>query len=109
MEIHHDKHHNTYVEKLNAAVEGSGLDDKYPDVDDLLKNIGDVSDEATKKAVRNHGGGHSNHTIFWNIMSPDGGGEPSGEIADALNDAFGSFKEFREKFTTTATNQFGSG
>ncbi len=109
MEIHHSKHHKTYVDKLNAAIEGSGLDEKYADVDDLLRNIDEITDETTKKMVRNHGGGHSNHTIFWRIMGPDGGGDPTGDIADALNDAFGSFKEFRDKFTTTATNHFGSG
>jgi Fe-Mn family superoxide dismutase len=109
MEIHHSKHHQTYVDKLNAAIEGSGLDDKYPNVDDLLKNIGEVSDEATKKAVRNHGGGHSNHSIFWTLLNGDGGGEPSGGVADAINSGFGSFKEFQEKFTMAATNHFGSG
>ena len=109
MEIHHTKHHQTYVDKLNAAIEGTGLADKYPSVDDLVRNIGEVSDETTKKMVRNHGGGHSNHSIFWQIMKPDGGGEPAGDIAAAIDDAFGSFKELREKFTTTATNQFGSG
>ena len=109
MEIHHTKHHQTYVDKLNAAIEGTGLDDKYSNVDDLLRNINDVSDENAKKAVRNHGGGHSNHSIFWTIMGPDGGGDPSGSIADAIDQGFGSFKEFREKFTTAATNHFGSG
>jgi len=109
MEIHHTKHHQTYVDKLNGAIEGSGLDEKYPNVDDLVKNISEIGDENTMKMVRNHGGGHSNHSIFWTIMSSDGGGEPSGDIASALDDGFGSFKEFREKFTTTATNHFGSG
>jgi superoxide dismutase, Fe-Mn family len=109
MEIHHTKHHQTYVDKLNGAIESTDLADKYPDVDDLVRNIGEISDETTKKMVRNHGGGHSNHSIFWTIMSADGGGEPSGDIASALDDAFGSFKEFREKFTTAATNHFGSG
>jgi superoxide dismutase, Fe-Mn family len=109
MEIHHSKHHQTYVDKLNAAIEGTGLDEKYSNVDDLVSNINEVSDEATKKAVRNHGGGHSNHSLFWTIMSSEGGGDPSGSIADAIDKDFGSFKEFREKFTTTATNHFGSG
>jgi Fe-Mn family superoxide dismutase len=109
MEIHHTKHHQTYVDKLNGAIESTDLADKYPNVDDLLKNFNSISDETTKKMVRNHGGGHSNHSIFWTIMSSDGGGEPSGDIASALDDGFGSFKEFREKFTATATNQFGSG
>jgi Fe-Mn family superoxide dismutase len=109
MEIHHSKHHQTYVDKLNGAIEGTGLDEKYPNVDDLLKNIADISDETTKKMVRNHGGGHSNHSIFWSTMGPDGGGDPSGAIADAIDGAFGSFKEFRDKFNATATNHFGSG
>jgi Fe-Mn family superoxide dismutase len=108
MEIHHTKHHQTYVDKLNAAVEGTGLDDKYSDVDDLLRNFSEVPKDK-QGPVRNHAGGHSNHTIFWNIMGPDGGGDPSGDIADALNDTFGSFKEFRDKFSGEATNQFGSG
>jgi superoxide dismutase, Fe-Mn family len=109
MEIHHGKHHQTYVDKLNAAIDGTGLDDKYPNVDDLLKNIKEVSDEATKKAVRNHGGGHSNHSIFWTTLTGDGGGDPSGSVCDAIKDGFGSFKEFQEKFTAAATNHFGSG
>ena len=109
MEIHHTKHHQTYVDKLNAAIEGSGLDEKYPNVDDLVRNINEVTDETTKKMVRNHGGGHSNHSIFWTIMSGDGGGEPTGDLAAALESGFGSFKEFQEKFNTAATNHFGSG
>ena len=109
MEIHHTKHHQTYVDKLNAAIEGTGLDEKYPNVDDLVKNISEVSDETVKKMVRNHGGGHSNHSIFWTIMGPDGGGDASGDIASAIEGSFGSFKEFQEKFNTTATNHFGSG
>ena len=108
MEIHHTKHHQTYVDKLNGAIEGTGLDDKYPDVHELLKNFNDVPEDK-KKMVRNHGGGHSNHTIFWEIMGPDGGGDPSGAIADAIDSAFGSFKEFREKFNAAATAHFGSG
>jgi Fe-Mn family superoxide dismutase len=108
MEIHHTKHHQTYVDKLNAAIEGTDLADKYPKVDDLLKNFKNVP-ENIKTPVRNHGGGHSNHSIFWPIMSGDGGGEPSGAIASALDDAFGSFKEFQDKFNTAATNHFGSG
>ncbi len=108
MEIHHTKHHQTYVDKLNAAIEGTGLDDKYPNVDDLLRNFSSVPEDK-KKMVRNHGGGHSNHTIFWNIMGSGGGGEPSGAVADALKDTFGSFKEFRDKFSGEATNHFGSG
>ena len=108
MEIHHTKHHQTYVDKLNAAIEGTGLDEKYPSVHDLVKNFGDVPEDK-KKMVRNHGGGHSNHSIFWEVMAKDAGGDPTGDIADAINAGFGSFKEFREKFTGDATNHFGSG
>ncbi|MFP5352293.1 MAG: superoxide dismutase [Actinomycetota bacterium] len=107
MEIHHTKHHQTYIDKLNAAIEGKD-DLQYDNVDDLLKNFDSVPEDV-KTPVRNHGGGHSNHTLFWSIMGPDGGGEPSGEVASAIDDAFGSFKEFREKFNTAATNHFGSG
>jgi Fe-Mn family superoxide dismutase len=107
MEIHHTKHHQTYVDKLNAAVEGHD-DLQYDNVDDLLKNFSSVPKDI-QGPVRNHGGGHSNHSLFWTIMGPDGGGDPTGDIAAALDDAFGSFKEFRDKFTTAATNQFGSG
>jgi superoxide dismutase, Fe-Mn family len=107
MEIHHTKHHKTYVDKLNAAIEGHS-DLEYDNVDDLLKNFDKVPEDI-KGPVRNHGGGHSNHSLFWTIMGPDGGGEPSGNVASAIDDAFGSFKEFRDKFNTAATNQFGSG
>ena len=109
MEIHHTKHHQTYVDKLNAAIEGTGLDEKYPNVDDLVKNISEVSDETVKKMVRNHGGGHSNHSIFWTTMGPNGGGDATGDIAAAIDSTFGSFKEFRDKFNATATNHIGSG
>src|SRR5438876_8314987 len=94
MEIHHTKHHQTYVDKLNAAVEGHD-DLQFDSVHDLLKNFDKVPDDI-KTPVRNHGGGHSNHSIFWTIMGPDGGGEPYGDLADALTSEFGSFKEFRE-------------
>ncbi|MEA2508487.1 MAG: superoxide dismutase, Fe-Mn family [Actinomycetota bacterium] len=107
MEIHHTKHHKTYVDKLNAAIDGHS-DLEYDNVDDLLKNFDKVPEDI-KGAVRNHGGGHSNHSLFWTIMGPDGGGEPSGNVASAIDDAFGSFKEFRDKFGAAATNQFGSG
>ena len=108
MEIHHGKHHQTYVDKLNAAIEGTGLDEKYPNVDDLLRNFKDVPEDK-QPMVRNHGGGHSNHSLFWTIMGPDGGGDPSGDVADAIDSSFGSFKEFQEKFNAAATNHFGSG
>ncbi len=107
MEIHHTKHHQTYVDKLNAAIEGHD-DLSNQSVDDLLRNFDRVPGEI-QVPVRNHGGGHSNHSLFWTIMTPDGGGEPEGELGSALDDAFGSFKEFRDKFTFEATNHFGSG
>ncbi|MDP9068221.1 MAG: superoxide dismutase [Actinomycetota bacterium] len=107
MEIHHTKHHQTYVDKLNAAIEGHD-NLQYDHVDELLKNFDSVP-ENIKGAVRNHGGGHSNHTLFWTIMGADRGGEPTGEVAAAISDAFGSFKEFQEKFNATATAHFGSG
>jgi len=107
MEIHHTKHHQTYVDKLNAAIEGKS-DLEFDNVDDLLRNFSKVPDDI-KGPVRNHGGGHSNHSLFWTTLGPDGGGDPTGEVAEAINSSFGSFKEFVEKFNTAATNQFGSG
>ena len=107
MEIHHGKHHQTYVDKLNAAIEGKD-DLYYENVDDLLRNFSKVPADI-QGPVRNHGGGHSNHSLFWTILSGDGGGEPSGAVADAIKSDFGSFKEFQEKFNAAATNQFGSG
>ncbi len=107
MEIHHSKHHQTYVDKLNAAIEGH--DDLAVDsVHDLMKNFSKVPEDI-KGPVRNHGGGHSNHSIFWTIMGPDGGGEPSGDVASAIDEAFGSYKEFQDSFTEKATALFGSG
>lgn len=108
MEIHHTKHHQTYVDKLNAAIEGTDLADKYPNVDDLLRNFSSLPSDV-QGAVRNHGGGHSNHSLFWTIMGPDGGGTPSGAVASAIDEACGGFDGFKEKFTAAATNQFGSG
>ena len=108
MEIHHTKHHQTYIDKLNAAIEGTGLDGTYPDVHDLMRNFSEVPEDK-KKMVRNHGGGHSNHSIFWEVIGPDGGGDPSGDLAAAIESSFGSVKEFQEKFNAEATNHFGSG
>lgn len=102
MEIHYTKHHQGYTDKLNAAVEGSSLEDKT--IEEIMAS---VSEEST--AVRNNGGGFYNHTLFWSIMSPDGGGEPTGALADAINEAFGSFDEFKTQFSTAAATQFGSG
>ena len=105
MEIHHSKHHQTYVDKLNAAVEGH---DVPTSVDELLRQFKGLPADI-QGAVRNHGGGHSNHSLFWQIIGPNGGGEPTGDVASAIDDGFGSFKEFRDKFSAAATNHFGSG
>jgi Fe-Mn family superoxide dismutase len=107
MEIHHDKHHATYVTKLNEALE-KAPELKGKKVEDLLRGINDVP-EAIRTAVRNHGGGHANHTLFWEIMGPGGGGTPSGDLAEAIQRDFGSFESFKEKLTNAAANQFGSG
>ncbi|NDJ87277.1 MAG: superoxide dismutase [Chloroflexi bacterium] len=107
MEIHHDRHHNGYVNKLNAALEGhSDLQSKS--IENLLRDIESVPEDI-RTAVRNNGGGHANHSLFWTVMSPNGGGQPSGELADAINSTFGSFDAFKEQFTSAATGRFGSG
>ena len=106
MEIHHGKHHNGYVTKVNAALEGSELGEKS--IEDLISDLGSVP-EATRGAVRNNGGGHANHSLFWSIMSADGGGESTGDLAEAINAEFGSFDGFKEKFTAAAGTRFGSG
>ncbi|WP_026569936.1 MULTISPECIES: superoxide dismutase SodA [Sediminibacillus] len=107
MNIHHTKHHNTYVTKLNGAVEGnSDLENKS--LEDLLSDIDSVPAEV-RTAVRNNGGGHANHSLFWTVLSPNGGGEPSGELADKINSKFGSFDKFKEEFGNAATGRFGSG
>ena len=102
MEIHHTKHHNGYTTKLNAAIEGTDLDGKG--IEDILSNL-----DMSNAAVRNNGGGFFNHNLFWEVMSPNGGGAPSGELASAIDDAFGSFEGFKEKFSTAAATRFGSG
>ncbi len=102
MEIHHTKHHNGYTSKLNAAIEGSDLEGK--DILEILSGM-----DMSNGAVRNNGGGFYNHSLFWEVMSPDGGGEPTGELADAINSAFGSFEGFMEKFSAAAGTRFGSG
>lgn len=107
MEIHHDKHHQAYINNLNAAIE------KHPEladrsVEDLLKDLNAVPEDI-RTAVRNNGGGHWNHSMFWMIMSPKGGGEPSGVLADAIKKTFGDFKTFTEKMSAAAVGQFGSG
>lgn len=106
MEIHHDKHHAGYTSKLNAAVEGTKFADMP--IEDLLASLNEVP-EGKRTAVRNNGGGFANHSLFWTIMSPNGGGEPTGELADAINSTFGSFDAFKEAFGNAATGQFGSG
>jgi Fe-Mn family superoxide dismutase len=106
MEVHHDKHHQAYVDKANAALEGTSLADAS--VEEVLKSLEDVP-EGKRSAVKNNAGGHYNHTLFWESMSPDGGGEPDGELAEAIASAFGSFADFQAKLKEAGVNQFGSG
>lgn len=107
MEIHHGKHHGTYVAKLNEALQAHpNLQSKT--IEDLLSNLNTVP-ENIRGAVNNHGGGHLNHSIFWKTMAPKGGGQPSGKLADALKAAWGSFDEFKAKFSASAAGRFGSG
>ena len=106
MRIHHTKHHQAYIDKLNGAVKGTKFENM--DVNELLKKLNDVP-ENIRMAVRNHGGGHSNHTFFWQIMAPKSGGEPTGKIADAITKTFGDFGKFKEEFTNAGINRFGSG
>jgi Fe-Mn family superoxide dismutase len=106
MLIHHTKHHQGYVNNLNKAVAGTQFENMT--VEDILRNINDVP-ENIRTAVRNNGGGHANHSLFWSIMSPDGGGAPAGALADAINAAFGNFANFKDKFSTAAKTRFGSG
>lgn len=107
MNIHHTKHHNTYVTNLNNALEGNEeLLSKT--VEEVIANL-DAVPEAARTAVRNNGGGHANHSLFWQIISPNGGGEPTGELAEAINAKFGGFEGFKEEFAKAATTRFGSG
>jgi superoxide dismutase, Fe-Mn family len=101
MEIHHGKHHNAYVTNLNNAIAGTDLESKS--LEDLMKVAG------SNTAVRNNGGGHYNHSLFWNIMSPNGGGKPTGDLATAIDATFGSFDAFKEEFAKAAATRFGSG
>jgi Fe-Mn family superoxide dismutase len=102
MEIHHGKHHNAYVTNLNNAIAGSDAESKS--LEELQANISQYA-----PAVRNNGGGHYNHSLFWTVIGPNGGGQPSGELANAINEAFGSFEEFKKKFSEAGTTRFGSG
>jgi superoxide dismutase, Fe-Mn family len=107
MHLHHDKHHQTYVTNLNAALE------KHPELanksaEELVRDLDSVPEDI-RTAVRNNGGGHVNHTVFWQIMGPNGGGEPTGPIADAINEAFGSFEQFKQQFNDAGAKRFGSG
>jgi Fe-Mn family superoxide dismutase len=106
MEVHHDKHHQAYVDKANAALEGTPLADVA--VVDVLSDLSQVPEDK-RTAVRNNGGGHYNHSLFWESMGPDGGGEPGGELAQAIDSAFGSFADFKAKLKEAGVNQFGSG
>src|SRR3954462_9802821 len=106
MRLHHDKHHQAYVDKANDAVAGTEFEGRP--VEEGLRNLSSLPSD--KQGVfRNNGGGHANHTLFWESMSPDGGGEPTGELADAINSAFGSFDAFKEQFEANGVGQFGSG
>jgi Fe-Mn family superoxide dismutase len=107
MELHHDKHHQAYVDKLNAAIDGSP-DLLAASIEEILRDISKVSD-SKRAAVQNNGGGHYNHTMLWENMSPDGGGEPSGELAAAIDSAFGSFTDLQAQMKQAAVGQFGSG
>ncbi len=106
MKLHHDKHHQAYVDKANAALEGTEWADKP--VEDVLEELSSLPDDI-RAAVRNNAGGHANHSMFWEIMGPDGGGEPDGDLASAIDDAFGGFDAFKDKVKATGVGQFGSG
>ena len=106
MRLHHDKHHQAYVDKANGALEGTEHDGKP--VEEALQNLSSLPDDK-QTAFRNNGGGHANHSLFWESMSPDGGGEPGGELAEAISAKFGSFDAFKEQFEAAGVGQFGSG
>jgi superoxide dismutase, Fe-Mn family len=106
MEIHHTKHHQTYIDKVNAALDGTEWADKP--IEEVLRNISSLPQDK-QGPVRNNGGGHANHSLFWTIMGPNGGGEPTGDIAAAIDNDLGSYKEFKDKLTEAGINQFGSG
>jgi Fe-Mn family superoxide dismutase len=106
MELHHDKHHQAYVDKANAALEGTEWADKP--IEEVVANLSSLPSDK-QGPVRNNGGGHLNHTLFWESMSPDGGGEPDGELGEAIAAKFGSFGDFKEQFEAAGVGQFGSG
>ena len=106
MRVHHDKHHQAYVDKANAALEGTEWADKP--IEEVVANLSELPEDK-RGPVRNNGGGHLNHTLFWESMSPDGGGEPDGELASAIESAFGSFDDYKSKMKDAGVNQFGSG
>ncbi|MDQ6804357.1 MAG: superoxide dismutase [Actinomycetota bacterium] len=106
MRVHHDKHHQAYVDKANAALDGTEWTDRT--VDEVLQNLDQLPEEK-RTAVRNNAGGHYNHSLFWTWMSPDGGGEPDGALATAISEAFGSFSDFQAKLKDAGVNRFGSG
>ena len=106
MTIHHDKHHQAYVDKLNAALEGTEHADRP--IEEIIADLDSIPEDK-RTAVRNHGGGHLNHSLFWPSMGPDGGGEPEGDLAGAIDAAFGSFDDFKGKFEAAGAGQFGSG
>lgn len=107
MQLHHDKHHQAYVTNLNNALQGQSQFENMS-IEDLMRHINDVP-EAIRTAVRNNGGGHVNHSMFWQIMKPNGGGEPTGALADAINSTFGSFDQFKTTFNDNGVKRFGSG
>ena len=106
MRVHHDKHHQAYVDKVNAALEGTEWADKP--IAEVVANLSQIPDDK-RTAVRNNGGGHYNHSLFWEWLSPDGGGEPDGALGDAIGSAFGSFGDFQDQLKNAGVNQFGSG
>jgi Fe-Mn family superoxide dismutase len=106
MEIHHGKHHQAYVDNVNKALEGKGVSEQS--IEDLCRNIESIPSDI-RTAVRNNGGGHANHSMFWTIMSPNGGGKPGGELVKAIDGELGGFEKFKEEFTKAATTRFGSG
>jgi Fe-Mn family superoxide dismutase len=108
MRIHHDKHHQTYVTNLNAALEKHPEFDAGGDIDALMRRLDEVPEDI-RGAVRNNGGGHANHSLFWQVMGPGGGGEPSGALAEAINSAFGDLATFKTKFADAGKTRFGSG